>query len=172
MLLIVECDEANVRTIRAAWERHGRPRGLRSLLEAEVAEGVQLPTRLQEGSAALALLWSMRMKRFWITLGGGIADLNGSPSTAIALDAYEAEVEPFHGFFLRATHRTAMRALPSRAKLIHKMGAPPSGRVESSVDRTPLCVRDLQECLDATRLVVDHVQGMLDDLGLQDPRRL
>uniref|UniRef100_A0A7S2JSV1 Glycolipid transfer protein domain-containing protein n=1 Tax=Haptolina brevifila TaxID=156173 RepID=A0A7S2JSV1_9EUKA len=183
MVLIVKCDEANVRTVRQAWERHGRPDGLRTLLEAEVAAGVQQPTRLKEGSAALALLWSMRMKRFWVSVADGIADASGPPSTTVALASYEAEVEPFHGFLLKHIHRPAMQALPCREKLLSRMAVgwdsstnQPSTKPDSSApagsERMEICLHDLRECVEVTRRVVDHVQGLLDELQLHDPRRL
>ena len=81
------------RQVRAAWERHGSPQGLRALLELELAAGVQQPTRLAEGSAALALLWSMRMKRFWTHMADGFADTASTEATsAFGIRAYEREV--------------------------------------------------------------------------------
>jgi len=104
-----------------------RPATLRELLAAEVAEGVVQPARLAEGSAALSLLWSMRMKRFWTRMADGFADqASTEPTSAFGLRAYEAEVEPYHGFLLRRTFRTALRALPSRAEMLGNMAmAPP-----------------------------------------------
>ena len=48
MQLIVKLDQANMRTVRQAWEKHGRPVTVRELLAAEVADGVQEPSRLTE----------------------------------------------------------------------------------------------------------------------------
>jgi hypothetical protein len=48
MQLIVKLDNANMRSVRQAWEKHGRPLTVRELLQAEVAAGVQEPTRLKE----------------------------------------------------------------------------------------------------------------------------
>tara|TARA_B100000795_G_scaffold235511_1_gene195210 strand:- start:1199 stop:1366 length:168 start_codon:yes stop_codon:yes gene_type:complete len=48
MQLIVKLDQANMRTVRTAWEKHGRPVTVRELLAAEVAAGVQEPARLTE----------------------------------------------------------------------------------------------------------------------------
>ena len=48
MQLIVKLDEGNMRAVRQAWEKHGRPLTVRELLQAEVAAGVQEPTRLKE----------------------------------------------------------------------------------------------------------------------------
>ena len=54
MQLIVKLDQANMRTVRQAWEKHGRPVTVRELLEAEVADGVQEPSRLTEVCATRA----------------------------------------------------------------------------------------------------------------------
>ena len=43
-----------MRTVRQAWEKHGRPVTVRELLEAEVADGVQEPSRLTEVCATRA----------------------------------------------------------------------------------------------------------------------
>ena len=50
MRLVVRCDAHNTRTVRESWERHGRPAGLRRLLEAEAAAGVQQPALLEEAA--------------------------------------------------------------------------------------------------------------------------
>ena len=54
MQLIVKLDQANMRTVRTAWEKHGRPVTVRELLAAEVAAGVQEPARLTEVCATHA----------------------------------------------------------------------------------------------------------------------
>jgi len=176
MQLVVKCDEANVRTIRAAWERHSRPAGLRALLELEIASGVQQPTRLEEGSASLALLWSMRMKEFWIRMAAGLGDSAGPPMAVVGLDAYETFVEPYHGWLLRKTFRTAIRALPERPFLLERMSMPPDqaaapdGATEGRISR---CVVDLSECLEATHCVIEHVKRVMsEELRLADDRRL
>ena len=55
MQLIVKLDEGNMRAVRQAWEKHGRPLTVRELLQAEVAAGVQEPTRLKEVCGARRL---------------------------------------------------------------------------------------------------------------------
>ena len=201
MQLIVKIDNANMRTVRTAWELHGKPADLRTLLEAEVAAGVQEPTRLAEGSAALSLLWSMRMKRFWTSMADGFADTSSTEATsAFGIRAYEQEVEPYHAFVLRGTFRTALYALPSREAMLTNMGMTPlpiskdetattdsaesanaMGAVEvggtSGAELTPeerraACLSELRQCSEATRKVTDHVQALLDELGLHDDRRL
>jgi len=166
-----------------------RPATLRELLAAEVAEGVVQPARLAEGSAALSLLWSMRMKRFWTSMGDGFADqASTEPTSAFGLRAYEAEVEPYHGFLLRRTFRTALRALPSRAEMLGNMAmAPPPDSAarwpawEASVaagasltpdERMAACHAELRECSEHTKRITDLVQAQLDELGLRDDRRL
>merc|ERR1719247_1338070 len=115
-----------MRTVRQSWERHGRPATVRELLAAEVADGVQEPARLAEGSAALSLLWSMRSKRFWTIVADGFADQeNTEPSSAFGIRAYAAELEPYHGFILKNTFRPALRALPSRKEMLGNMALAP-----------------------------------------------
>ena len=174
MLLVVKCDEANIKTVRASWERHGRPHGVRALLEAEMRAGVQLEGRLEEG-AALALLWSMRMKSFWIKMASGIADEHGATTPEFSLEAYAAEVEPYHGWLLRKIHRSAMRALPTRSEFIRKMATRPPERYPPA-ELTPqlrgACVDDLLACVQTTQSVIDHVKGIMDELQLHDTRQL
>ena len=188
MQLIVKIDRDNMRTVREAWARHGKPSTLGALLEAEVAAGVIQPTRLEEGSAALSLLWSMRMKRFWTIVADGFADTDSTePTSAFGLRAYEKEVEPYHGFLLKNTFRTGLRALPNRETMLSNMETePPAATLEAEGDaldaqarveltpeeRRATCLADLRSCCKATELVADYVQGMLDDLGLHDDRRL
>jgi len=183
MQLIVKVDRDNMCTVRSAWERHGCPDGLRTLLEAELATGVQQPTRLAEGSAALSLLWSMRMKRFWTTMADGFADTGGTePTSAFGIRAYETEVEPYHGFLLRNTFRTGLRALPSREAMLRNMEAPPDERASTDASpeaaeltadqRRAACLTELRQCSGATRHVTDYVQAMLDEFGMRDDRRL
>ena len=177
MLLIVKCDAANAKTIRVAWERHGRPGGLRALLEAEVANGVQQPTRLEEGSAALALLWSLRMKEFWLRMATGLADEKGPNMNAVGLEAYETYVEPYHGWTLRRIFRTSIRGLPGREYLLAKMEMPPpAGDVAlpkcTAAELRARCLRDLIACLNDTQEFVQFAKAMLDELQLKDDRRL
>lgn len=174
-----------------AWEKHGRPATVRELLAAEVAEGVQQPARLAEGSAALSLLWSMRSKRFWTIVADGFADQsNAEPSTAFGLRAYAAELEPYHGFLLKNTFRTGLRALPSRKEMLGNMALAPaagmaletswpewedSARAGESLtpeERMAACLVELRECSEATKRVTDAVQAQLDDFGLRDDRKL
>jgi len=189
MQLIVKIDEANMRTVRQSWRKHGQPASLRALLEAEAAEGVQTNGRLAEGSAALSLLWSMRMKRFWTTMADGFADTaSTAPTSSFGLRAYEEEVEPYHGFMLRNTFRTALRALPSRKTMLGNMAMVPppdaapvwpaweaaiaAGEGLTPDERMAACLVELRECSDATKRVTDLVQAQLDALGLRDDRKL
>eukprot|EP00617_Octactis_speculum_P018757 CAMPEP_0185753750 /NCGR_PEP_ID=MMETSP1174-20130828/12461_1 /TAXON_ID=35687 /ORGANISM="Dictyocha speculum, Strain CCMP1381" /LENGTH=529 /DNA_ID=CAMNT_0028431729 /DNA_START=66 /DNA_END=1655 /DNA_ORIENTATION=- len=191
MQLIVKLDQANMRTVRLAWEKHGRPVTVRELLEAEVAAGVQEPTRLTEGSAALSLLWSMRAKRFWTIVADGFADQESKEmSSAFGLRAYAAELEPYHGFLLRNTFRPGLLALPSRKEMLGKMASAPTnsmaldtpwpgwketaaaGESLTSEERMAACLVELRECSDATKSVTNAVQAQLDELGLRDDRKL
>jgi len=190
MQLIVKIDQGNMRTVREAWERHGKPEGLRALLQAEVDDGVQQPTRLVEGSAALSLLWSMRMKRFWTYMADGFADtVSIEPTSGFGIRAYEREVEPYHGMMLKTTFRTALRALPNRETMLGNMEVappPPSGSSDEKVaepgdadlpvlsmdERRSLCLSDLRDCSDATKRVTAYVQSMIDSFELRDDRRL
>ena len=197
MSLIVKLDVGNMKNMREAWNKYGRPSGLRELLKAEVADGVQQPSRLAEGSASLSLLWSMRMKRFTTVTYEGFADTESAePTSAFALRAYESHVGPYHGFVLQNIFRTGMRALPSREAMLRCMeGAPPSaaagedpaeaaaaeprrfvvaaGAPElSAAERREACLVELRECLDATRRVHVYVQRIIDDYGLKDDRKL
>jgi len=191
MQLIVKLDQANMRTVRLAWEKHGRPATVRELLAAEVAEGVQEPTRLTEGSAALSLLWSMRAKRFWTIVADGFADGDSAePSSAFGIRAYAGELEPYHGFIFRNTFRPALRGLPSRKEMLGKMALQPTasmgiggcwpnwedsasaGESLSPEERMAACLVELRECSEATKRVTDVVQAQLDEFGLRDDRKL
>jgi len=191
MQLIVKLDEGNMRAVRQAWEKHGRPLTVRELLQAEVAAGVQEPTRLKEGSAALSLLWSMRAKRFWTIVADGFADQESTESSsAFGLRAYEATLEPYHAFIIKNTFRTGFRALPSRKEMLGKMAAMPSesmgldarwprwresaaaGEELTAEERMAACLVELKECSEATKRVTNMVQAELDELGLRDDRKL
>ena len=66
----------------------------------------------------------MRSKRFWTIVADGFADEKSTePSSAFGIRAYAAELEPYHGFILRNTFRTALRALPSRKEMLGDMAA-------------------------------------------------
>ena len=39
-------------------------------------------------------------------------------------------------------------------------------------ERRAACLSELRQCSEATRKVTDHVQALLDELGLHDDRRL
>ena len=186
MMLQVKCDESNVRTIRKAWERHGKPAGVRQLFELEKAAGVQQSDRLEEGSAALALLWCVRMKAFWVIMARGLADadsvLDKRGLAVCALEAYEQEVEPFHGWVLSKIHRTAMGALPSRAYFLKEMARDPHKKPQQQqqplakaltpAEREAVCIADIATCADATEQCVEHIKWMMADLSLSDPRRI
>ena len=191
MQLIVKLDQANMQTVRQAWEQHGRPSTVRELLAAEVAAGVQEPARLAEGSAALSLLWSMRAKRFWTMMADGFAKQDDSePSSKFGIRAYAAELEPYHGFILRNTFRTGLLALPSRNEMLGKMALAPTesmalgacwpdweysaaaGEGLSPEERMAACLVELRECSEATKRVTDAVQAQLDEFGLRDDRKL
>lgn len=191
MQLIVKLDNANMRSVRQAWEKHGRPLTVRELLQAEVAAGVQEPTRLKEGSAALSLLWSMRAKRFWTIVADGFADQESTESSsAFGLRAYETTLEPYHAFIIKNTFRTGFRALPSRKEMLGKMASMPSksmgleatwprwresaeaGAALTAEERMAACLVELKECSEATKRVTNMVQAELDELGLRDDRKL
>mmetsp|Transcript_25781 Transcript_25781/g.83009 ORF Transcript_25781/g.83009 Transcript_25781/m.83009 type:complete len:264 (+) Transcript_25781:61-852(+) len=177
MRLVVRCDAHNTRTVRESWERHGRPAGLRRLLEAEAAAGVQQPARLEEGSAALALLWSMRMKRFWAELASGLSDARGGSPAALGSLAYDREVAPFHGWVLRGTFRAALAALPSREAMLSALSLPPPGEEAAEAEGEPQARREavraeLEGWVAVLRRVADAVESLLAELGLRDDRRL
>ena len=99
-------------------------------------------------------------------------------------------MEPYHGFILRNTFRTALRVLPSRDEMLGNMAmapTPESGAPavwpewEASVaagegltadERMTACLVELRECTEATKRVTDVVQAQLDELGLRDDRKL
>lgn len=95
-------------------------------------------------------------------------------------------MEPYHGFLLKSTFRTGLRALPSREAMLTSMGVTPRDDASSvsSPDRSmaaedlsdeqrrAACLAELRECSRATQAVTDYVQAVLDELGLRDDRRL
>ena len=133
----------------------------------------------------------MRSKRFWTIVADGFADEKSTePSSAFGIRAYAAELEPYHGFILRNTFRTALRALPSRKEMLGNMASAPTdsmalgatwpewkdsaaaGEGLSPEERMAACLVELRECSDATKRVSDVVQAQLDELGLRDDRKL
>ena len=80
----------------------------------------------------------MRSKRFWTIVADGFADEKSTePSSAFGIRAYAAELEPYHGFIIRNTFRTALRALPSRKEMLGDMAAALSLRLTPTPTPTP-----------------------------------
>jgi len=112
------------------------------------------------------------------------------PSSTFGIRAYEAELEPYHGFIFKNTFRPALRALPSRDEMLGNMALMPSksmglstcwvGWEESAAagegltadERMAACLLELRECSESTKRVTNMVQALLDEFGLRDDRRL
>uniref|UniRef100_A0A7S4K9L3 Glycolipid transfer protein domain-containing protein n=2 Tax=Prymnesium polylepis TaxID=72548 RepID=A0A7S4K9L3_9EUKA len=171
MLLICRCDDTNVKKIREGWERHSRPRSLRALAEAEKRSGVQDgPGRLVD-SATLSLLWATRMQAFWLGILEELADITSHvhmPEHATAV-VYKTTVEPYHGRIMRGLFKTALRALPSKSEMLHRLA--PDGAAVGTPPPEHL-VADLKRCVQVTSRVIAVLRAMLKELGLSDSRQI
>eukprot|EP00325_Prymnesiales_sp_UTEX-LB-985_P008803 CAMPEP_0174711760 /NCGR_PEP_ID=MMETSP1094-20130205/12982_1 /TAXON_ID=156173 /ORGANISM="Chrysochromulina brevifilum, Strain UTEX LB 985" /LENGTH=130 /DNA_ID=CAMNT_0015910743 /DNA_START=431 /DNA_END=822 /DNA_ORIENTATION=+ len=112
------------------------------------------------------------------------------PSSAFGIRAYEAELEPYHGFIFKNTFRAGLRALPPRHEMLGNMALMPTesmgldtcwenwadsaaaGEQLTPDERMEACLVELRECSEATKQVTDMVQAQLDELGLRDDRKL
>jgi len=171
MLLICKCDDTNIKKIREGWERHSRPRSLRALAEAEKRSGVQQgPGRLVD-SATLSLLWATRMQAFWL----GILEVLADGSSRVHMPAhatsvvYKTTVEPYHGRVMRGLFKTALRALPSKDEMLHRLA--PAGEV-AGAPPPELLVADLKRCVRVTSRVIAVLRGMLHELDLNDDHQV
>mmetsp|Transcript_13350 Transcript_13350/g.40471 ORF Transcript_13350/g.40471 Transcript_13350/m.40471 type:complete len:286 (+) Transcript_13350:43-900(+) len=177
MVLVCKCDEANMRSIRSAWELHGRPKTLRELAQREKLEGVQMaPGKLKE-SAALALLWSTRMLGFWLGILRVLAD--AGPGGQVNMPHHATEVvyahwvEPFHSFLLRSTFRASLRALPAREDMLVRLaGGRARRKGPPTADDIAALVADCKRCVETTTRVIANLRATLDEIGLQDTQKV
>ena len=143
---------------------------MRGLLEAERAEGIHKPGAvLHDPSAAIALLWMRRTLQFLLRCMEGVAATGeDAPSMPdVGASAYRLELEPFHGWLLKNTFAVAMQAMPRKEEVIGKLGAhlPEVGR-ETAVRR------EVTECMEMIRGVVDSMRGLYVELDLEDMRKV
>ena len=140
---------------------------VRALLEAEAGQQMHsTPGRLAEPSGALGLLWIRRCLCFQQAILHGVRSEQGSVKT-VSNAAYASFYAPFHGWLARKTFQLGLAAVPSRDVLFLRI-AP---CVDES-EQEQLCLREVGECADVMRLVVDAMRRSFEALQLDDRRKV
>ena len=173
MILAVKNDEGNLRKARTAWQKLAEdaqrpPEGitLRWLLETERSSGCHKPGAiLMDPSAAVALLWMRRTLQFLTRCLEGI--YSERPMNECAIEAYQMELEPFHGWLLKSTFAVALNGFPNRDEIFVRIGAHlPEERREA------LLRVEVDECIGMLKQVVDSMRSLFEELGLEDMRKV
>ncbi len=182
MLLVNQNCEANLRKVRKVIERFGatepkRVSTLRGLLEAEKATGIHRPGAvLADPSAAIALLWTRRTLQFFLQCLIGTCEMGGSATMTmsdVAAAAYRMHLEPFHGWFLKNTFTLTLNGVPSRESVLQKIcGSRRLSHETHERDSELAAVREIRECIDVLRVVVDGMRALFEELDLEDMRKV
>ena len=176
MVLAVKNDEGNLRKARKAWEKHTneardvqeskRVNTLRGLLETERQSGIHRPGAvLCDPSAAIALLWMRRTLQFLTRCLEGI--YTDRPMAEVGVEAYQLELEPFHGWLLKSTFAMALNGFPHRTEIFERLG---SHLPEENRDR--LLQVEVEQCIEMLKQVVDSMRSLFEELGLENTRKV
>ena len=177
LILFLKNDEGNVRKLRKAWSRqieeslelavpHNRCASLRGLLETEKATGIHKPGGiLADPSAAMALLWMRRSLQFLVHLLHELCEPGTAVSTAIRA-AYDAHLEPYHGWVLKQAYNVALNGVPKRHEALQKFYP----RLQPH-ERHEAFALEARECVVVLSRVVDAIRTLFDELDLEDVRK-
>mmetsp|Transcript_8775 Transcript_8775/g.19458 ORF Transcript_8775/g.19458 Transcript_8775/m.19458 type:complete len:366 (-) Transcript_8775:486-1583(-) len=144
---------------------------LKGLLRAEVAQGVQVErARLEDNSAAMGLLWTVRFMRFWREVCAASlrwreaersrrADAEEHvPFRLHVKGAYEAGLQQHHGKVGSSTFKLALPAIPK--EWLHEQLAPSA----------PLFWADCALWVDALETILTRCEAIIKKLELRDDR--
>ena len=83
--------------------------------------------------------------------------------------AYATSLEQYHGWLLKNTFGVAMGGMPRRDELIARLMEAPS---LSEEERTRICERELGECVAITKVVIESMRELFEELELEDLRKV
>ena len=177
MILAIRNDEGNLRKARQVCAKLGEGSAesvvtLRCLLEAERATGIHRPGAvLADPSAAIAFLWMRRTLQFLCHCMQGVMETDDPKESVgtVARGAYTISLEPFHGWLLKNTFGVAMGGMPRKDEFINRLMDAPQ---LSEEERTRICERELGECVETTRVVIDAMRALFEELELEDLRKV
>ena len=80
--------------------------------------------------------------------------------------AYDAHLEPYHGWVLKQAYQVALNSVPKRDEVLQKLypRVQPSGRHE-------VFALEARECVVVLSRVVDAMRTLFEELDLEDVRK-
>jgi len=136
------------------------------LLGTEKASGIHKPGGvLADPSAAMALLWMRRSLQFLVHLLHELCEPGTTVSSAMRA-AYDAHLEPYHGWVLKQAYQVALNGVPKREEALQKFFP----RVQPN-ERQDLYTLEARECVVVLSRVVDAMRMLFEELDLEDVRR-
>lgn len=172
---------SNIRKVQEVYKRAPveHRQSMRTLLQFEQTalkahDGLP-PNRLKDPSAAMGLLWIRRSLAFNYRLYSRvIQDGRSAEPVQAALEAYQTELEPFHGWALRRLYTLGIQAAtPPRRELLATL-AGRLGKNKHKVFLTPneekALLNDLERLVQTWGPLLDQWQDTFEELGLNDDR--
>ena len=165
--------EGNMKNIQRLYNENDKMISLDDMLQYEADQGIHKPNGvLQNPSAAIGSLWIRRSLTFQSKFYQGILD--GKNPTNAALDAYEQELEPYHGWALRKVYRVGLKTFsPSTKKDALKQIGGFASNTGSDDEAASLeaTERDLTHMLRVWRPLLQRWKQVHVELDLEDARK-
>eukprot|EP00566_Odontella_aurita_P000569 CAMPEP_0113564148 /NCGR_PEP_ID=MMETSP0015_2-20120614/21455_1 /TAXON_ID=2838 /ORGANISM="Odontella" /LENGTH=238 /DNA_ID=CAMNT_0000466191 /DNA_START=428 /DNA_END=1144 /DNA_ORIENTATION=+ /assembly_acc=CAM_ASM_000160 len=145
-------------------------RTLSSLLEIERASGIHRPGGvLYDRSAATGLLWLRRSLAFQNDMYSAL--LEARDPTEAAMEAYESNMQPYHGWALRKIFTAKFSSLmPPRKDMLATLGG--FGFDEFGEEEEEATLQDLKDLVLVWRPIISHWRQTFEELDLEDIRRV
>jgi Glycolipid transfer protein (GLTP) len=165
--------ENNVRKVEALYRKAPveRRQTLSSLLEYEQESGIHGPGgALADPSGAIGLLWIRRSLAFQSKLYSGVLETTKNTIEA-AMEAYQLEVQPFHGWALRRLYTMSFETVtPPRKEMLARIGGFKLHEFGESEEQAT--IQDLQKLLSVWEPIIVHFKQTYQELDLEDSRRV
>lgn len=163
--------ESNIRKAEALYNSapSNQRQSLSSLLLLERESGIHGPNgQLQDYSAATGLLWIRRYLEFHLDMYRAIL-ASRDPADA-AIDAYQTQIEPFHGWALRKLFTLRLSTMmPSREDLLAMLGN--FQTQEFGQEEEQMVLNDLSQLVSIWQPIIIQWRTAYEELDLEDIRR-
>lgn len=127
-------------------------------------------TALHEQSGAMGLLWIRRSLQFQYHLFNALL-LGEIEAADAATAAYQATLQPFHGWALQQVYQVALKSgTPSRDEWLARLGGFPGHTFGPAQEHATK--RDLQHLLKIWQPLIEQWQQIYLNLNLEDRRRV
>ncbi len=163
--------ESNLQKAEALFKKyHRKGKYLSSLLEIERESGIHDGNMLSDPSAAVGMLWIRRSLSFQHDLYAALVSSNGQHPRDAAMDSYQKNLSPYHGWMLQKVFPMSLSQMPDREMFIAKFGGVEINALKD--EKKEEIVKQLKSLVSTWDPILKTWKNEFERLNLEDVRRV